>query len=509
AVLDGATQNEKLYGGKNAALVAEDPTTGQILALVGSRDYFDIKNEGNFNVAMQGLRQPGSSLKPFIYLTAFQKGYTPDTVLFDVPTEFAANNPSCPPVPNFSNNNKQCFHPQDFEESFAGPVNLRTALAQSINIPAVKTLYLAGLRDSVTNAYNFGLTSLTSPDLYGLSLVLGGGAVRLIDLAGAYSVLAADGIKHDQSEVLEVRNAKGSVLESWKDNATPVADAESVRLVNNILSDSDARSALFQNSLGLTVFPGFDVALKTGTSDDYRDAWTSGYTPSLAVSVWAGNNDNTPLQKHGSSILAAVPIWHAFMSKVIQKFPATTFNRPDPVSPQKPILAGDYLHNKEIHTILHYINKSDPTGPSPADPTSDPQFTNWETGVLDWARQNLPNFQEYNQAFSAGTQTSAPSGPAISAPPPRVKIQFPAAGAFFNNTLRIYATISGDVPLTRVKTFWNASLVQDIPLPVPQKNYNYEWQFTPQSAAPQNLLEVEVFDQSGNSGKSGVIVYSQ
>lgn len=509
AVLDGATQNEKLYGGKNAALVAEDPTTGQILALVGSRDYFDIKNEGNFSVATQGLRQPGSSLKPFVYLTAFQKGYTPDTVLFDVPTEFAANNPSCPPIPDFSNDDKQCFHPEDFEGYFVGPVTMRTALAQSINIPAVKTLYLAGLKNSVTNAYNFGLTSLTSPDVYGLSLVLGGGAVRLIDLAEAYSVLAADGVKHNQSEVLEVRNANGTVLESWKDNTAVVADAESVRVINNILSDAQARSGLFQNSLNLTVFPGYDVALKTGTSNDYHDAWTSGYTPSLVVSVWAGNNDNKPLQRSGSSILAAVPIWHDFMSKVIQNFPATTFTRPDPLSAQKPILAGDYLHNKEIHTILYYVDKSDPAGPQPANPTDDPQFVNWEAGVLSWARQNLPGFGEYNQAFVAGTQTSAPSGSEAPLPPPQIKIQFPAAGAFFKSTFQIYATVSGESPVTKIRVFWNNASVQEFSLPVPQKSYSYEWQFSPQTTSPQNLLEVEAVDQKGSSGKAGVIVYSQ
>ena len=145
AVSAGAAQNQKLYQGNNAALVAEDPKTGQILALVGSRDYFDIANDGNFDVATQGLRQPGSSLKPFVYLTAFEKGYTPDTVLFDVPTEFSTA-PSCPAVPNFSSTDKTCFHPQDFEGTFAGPLTIRTALAQSVNVPAVKMLYLVASR---------------------------------------------------------------------------------------------------------------------------------------------------------------------------------------------------------------------------------------------------------------------------------------------------------------------------------------------------------------------------
>ena len=387
AVAAGAAQNEKLYKGANAALVAEDPKTGQILAMVGSRNYFDIKNDGNFNVATQGLRQPGSSLKPFIYLQAFQKGYAPQTILFDVPTEFSVN-PSCPTVPDFDNASKKCFHPQDFEGTFAGPVSMRNALAQSINVPAVKTLYLVGLNAAVANMNNFGLTTLTNPETYGLSLTLGGGAVRLIDLVGAYSALAADGSKHDQVMVLAVQDADGNMLESYGDHNAQVSDPQSVRLINNILSDTSARSGLFQNSLSLTIFPGHDVALKTGTSNDYRDAWAIGYTPSLVVGVWAGNNDNSPMQRSGSSILAAVPIWSAFMNPALRSAPPETFPGPDPTSPSKPILAGNYLINNQVHSELYYIDKSDPTGPEPANPGTDPQFTNWETGVTNWARQN-------------------------------------------------------------------------------------------------------------------------
>ena len=145
-------------------------------------------------MATQGLRQPGSSLKPFVYLTAFQMGYTPDTILFDVPTEFSTN-AQCPAVPDFNSTNTNCFHPQDFEGTFAGPLTIRDALAQSVNVPAVKMLYLVGEQNAIQNAYNFGLTTLTDPSQYGLSLVLGGGAVQLIDLTEAYSVLATAGRK--------------------------------------------------------------------------------------------------------------------------------------------------------------------------------------------------------------------------------------------------------------------------------------------------------------------------
>lgn len=510
AVADGAAQNEKLYQGKNAALVAEDPKTGQILALVGSRDYFDTQNDGNFDVATQGLRQPGSSLKPFVYLTAFDKGYAPDTVLFDVPTEFTADDPACPPIPDFDNNTSGCFHPQDFENSFAGPVPLRNALAQSINIPAVKLLYLTGVGDSVATAYKFGLTTLTSPNLYGLSLVLGGGAVRLIDLVGAYSVLSQDGVKRAQSMILEVRDYSGNILESYHDRSEQVAGPQPVRLINSILSDADARTPLFQNSMNLTVFPGYDVALKTGTSNDYRDAWAIGYTPSFAAGVWAGNNDNSPMQRHGSSILAAVPIWHAFMSQALKNAPPETFNRPDPVTPSKPVLAGDYLHDKQIHTILYYVDRADPQGPPPQDPSADPQFTNWETGVLAWATQNIPDFQSYNQPVAQEAASSTfLAGPEAATQPPQIKIESPRAGTFIGGEINISANIQSASAISGVGVYWNKRLMREFPVPGNTLNYNLVWSFSPPSSAPQNLLEIEAANASGASGKTGVIIYAQ
>jgi len=387
AVTAGVARNTQLYQATNAAMVVQDPTTGQILALVGSADYFDTANDGNFDVATQGLRQPGSSLKPFVYLTAFQMGYTPDTILFDVPTEFSTN-AQCPAVPNFNTANSNCFHPQDFEGTFAGPLTVREALAQSVNVPAVKMLYLVGEQNAIQNAYNFGLTTLTDPSQYGLSLVLGGGAVKLIDLTEAYSVLADQGVKHAQSMVLSVTDATGNTLESYQDQTSTVADAQSVNLINDILSDAAARAPLMGGSQGLTVFPGYDVALKTGTSNNYTDAWSMGYTPSIVVGVWAGNNNDAPMQKAGSSILAAVPMWNAFMTQALPEVPNTTFIQPQPTTSTKPVLTGQYVINGQVHDILYYVDKSDPTGPDPTNPAVDPQYNNWETGVENWARAN-------------------------------------------------------------------------------------------------------------------------
>lgn len=375
AVMEGAARNTELYKGHNASLVAEDPKTGQILALVGSADYFDTTIDGNFNVAVQGLRQPGSSIKPFAYMTAFQKGYTPETILFDVSTEFDTSGTNS-------------YRPENYDHTYRGPISLRNSLAQSINVTAVKTLYLAGIDDTITNAYNFGLTTLTDPKRYGLSFVLGGGEVRLIDMVGGYSVFAQDGIKHQQSFVLSVEDDQGSILEKYLDRSSQVIEPQYPRLINDILSDQDARRPLFESSFNLTVFPDRDVALKTGTTNDYRDAWVLGYTPSLVVGVWAGNNDNTPMQRSGGSILAAVPIWSTFMNEALTKFPIETFNKPESISVAKPMFDGNYLSNGEIHSILHYADRSDSSGPIPGNPSQDPQYGLWEAPVRAWAIQN-------------------------------------------------------------------------------------------------------------------------
>lgn len=393
-VSNGAARNTDLYQGKNAALVAQDAKTGQVLALVGSKDYFDTANDGNFNVAAQGLRQPGSSIKPFAYITAFQKGYLPESVIFDLPTEFSSYSNDCPITNiNFSNDNPLCFHPENYDGQFRGPVNFRQALGQSINVPSVKVLYLAGLADTIKTAQNFGITTLNNPSRYGLSLVLGGGEVKLIDMVGAYSVFAQDGVRHRQSTILEVDDDKGNVLEKYLDQATQVIEPQYAQKINDVLSDVDTRAGLFQSSLNLTTFPDREIALKTGTTNDYRDAWCLGYTPSLVVGVWAGNNDNAPMQKHAGSILAAVPIWHDFMGQALVDRAPEFFNKPtQPDETQlKPVLKGQYLSasDGQPHDILYYLDKNDPLGPAPANPQSDSQFLNWEVPIRNWWH-NLP-----------------------------------------------------------------------------------------------------------------------
>ncbi|MEE8131716.1 MAG: PBP1A family penicillin-binding protein [Candidatus Paceibacterota bacterium] len=405
-VKEGAERNEELYNGKNAALVAQDAKTGQILTLVGSRDYFDIENEGNFNVANQGLRQPGSAFKPFVYITAFKKGYSPETIIFDLLTEF-----------DTTGNPDKSYQPENFDQIFRGPVTFRQALAQSINLPSVKVLYLANIDDTIKTAQDFGIATLKERGRYGLSLVLGGGEVKLIEMVDAYSVFSQEGIKRQQTLILEIKDPQGKTLEKYVDQATKVADSQFTRLINDILSDQETRRGLFQNSLNLTIFPDREVALKTGTTNDYKDAWAIGYTPSLVIGVWAGNNDNQPMQKQGSSILAAIPIWHNFLSEAFINQPFESFNKPAPIFQTKPILRGEYIMNYElddetfpqIHNILYYVNKNDPTGPEPQSPEQNPQFKNWEEPVLLWAKKNIPDFERYNQPIPDGAYPTSTS----------------------------------------------------------------------------------------------------
>jgi penicillin-binding protein 1C len=496
-IRDGVARNDALYGGDNAALVAEDPKTGQVLALVGSRDYFDTEHDGNFNAATQGLRQPGSALKPFVYLTAFEKGYTPETVVFDVPTEFAARDPDCPAIPVYektstSSNPTSCFHPRNFDETFDGPVSFRDALARSRNIPAVKVLYLAGMKDVIAHAQRFGLTTLTDPGAYGLSLVLGGGAVRLVDLVGAYAALASDGVRRTQSYILEVQDASGAVIESYRDAPERVVDPQYVRLVNDILTDVNARRGLFGPNTSYTTLPDRDVAFKTGTSNDYHDAWAFGYTPSLVAGVWAGRNDNQPMHKSGSSIFAAVPMWNAFFVAAhgTRNFPVEAFPRPEPTPPAKPVLAGDYHANGEIHSILYHVDRNDPTGPPPTDPAADPQFENWETGVLAWATQHMPEFAHGS------------SSPGIA----RLEIEQPKNGAVVRgNSLAVQARFSGSRNAEEVHIRVNGALVErlrNIPLNAP---FTHTLPLT--GAKPQNLLELEAVNASGTLAKARVVFY--
>lgn len=375
----GALVNEGKFNASNAGLVAVDPRNGQVLAMVGSRNYFDYTVDGQVNVAL-ALRQPGSAFKPFVYATAFKKGYTPDTMLYDLKTQFST---ACAPS-NFSSE-YPCYSPENYDEKYRGLMSMRDALAQSVNVVGVKALYLSGINESLSTARSFGITTLKDAKNYGLTLVLGGGEVTLLQMTAAYGAFANDGVWNPTTPFLSVRTAKGDILASYKSTPEKVLDPEVARTINDVLSDNEARTPAFGPKSPL-YFENADVASKTGTTNDYRDMWVIGYTPTIVVGTWAGNNDNTPMVKKTSSFVLA-PIWHAAMEKAITRFPSMSFQKPresDVLSPITVAMAADAQATSTIsmHEILFWIDKDNPLAGPPLNPYADPQLALWEYPIF-------------------------------------------------------------------------------------------------------------------------------
>ena len=382
-----ALENVKKFNASNASLVAIDPKTGQILAMVGSRDFFDKTIDGQYNATLAS-RQPGSTMKPIVYSLALARGYTRDTVIFDTPTQFSTE---CKPS-DIKNNTTPCYAPANFDDTFRGPMTFRTALAQSINIPAIKVLYLVGIQNAINLAKSFGLSTLGDPNQYGLTLVLGGGEVRLLDLTSAYSTFANDGVRNAPTGILEVYDSSGNILTQFSPQQSRVVSTQTARDISAILSDAYARFPEYPLNSPLS-FPGYDVAVKTGTTNDTRDAWVVGYTPSVAIGVWSGNNDNSPMTKSIAGYITA-PMWHEAMMYAISKYPKMYFGEPSTIaSSTSPIFRGDWhipdsQGNITPHSLLYWTDKNNPQGPSPTDPTKDPQFEYWEYGIASWYSNN-------------------------------------------------------------------------------------------------------------------------
>lgn len=411
-----AKENEEKYNASNAGAVIIDPNNGQILTMVGSRDYFDTEIDGNFNITL-AKRQPGSSFKPFIYATAFKEGYTPETALFDVPTEFSTGcNPYGIAYPGYRQSD--CYMPRNYDGGFRGPMNLRNALAQSINVPAVKLLYLVGLDDAIATARAMGITTLGDKNLYGLTLVIGGGEVTPLEMTSAYGTFATGGVHHSYARVLSVTDTEGSVLEEFVDQSQEVLPKNVALQISSILSDNTARTPIFGARSALH-FPDRQVAVKTGTTNNNRDAWIMGYTPSVTVGAWAGNNDNTAMTSAASNVVALM--WHEIINEALTGKPNELFETPentiDFATP--PVLRGlwqggeSFLVDRisgglateqtpretieervitSVHTILYWIDKNNPRGGRPANPENDPQFNNWEIPIQNWWAVNQGNY---------------------------------------------------------------------------------------------------------------------
>ncbi|MBW6431966.1 transglycosylase domain-containing protein, partial [Patescibacteria group bacterium] len=310
AVKEIGARNAKNYRASNASLVSIDPKTGQILAMVGSRDFFDEDIDGSVNVAIRD-RQPGSSFKPFAYATLFKKeNWGPGSTLYDVQTDFGGG-----------------YIPKNYDGSFRGATTVRRALQGSLNIPAVKALYIGGMNETLKTAHDMGITTLNDPGRYGLSLVLGSGEVKPIDMAAAFGVFGNNGIKHDLSWYVKIEDSSGKVLDKYEDRqGKQVLDPQISYLMSDMLSDNNSRAYVFGSNSPLNV-PGYKVAAKTGTTNDNKDAWTVGYTPSISTAVWAGNNDGSKMTNAGG-VTAAGPIWNAYMKEALKKFPKENFKKP-------------------------------------------------------------------------------------------------------------------------------------------------------------------------------------
>jgi len=510
SVKDGADTNTKKYGANNASLVAIDPKTGQVLAMVGSKDYFDKTIDGQVNVSIRD-RQPGSSFKPYVYLTAFKKGYTPETQLWDVDT-------------NFETADGKTYNPKNYDGKNRGLLQMKDALAMSLNVPAVETLYLAGVKESTQTARDMGITTLGNPANLGLSLVLGGGEVKLLDHTNAFATLATGGVFRNKTVILKITDAKGGVLEEYKD--TPgkrVVEEKYVAMLDYVMSTNDLRAPVFGNNSPLS-FGGRPVAAKTGTTNEWRDGWTMGYTPSLAVGVWAGNNNNSPMANGADGVYVAAPIWRSFMDQALKNYAIENFPKYEKEETGKDVLDGkiDPIQKTKVceikknkfclatsscpdskkdekkffvgHSILYYVNKDDPRGSQPKNPDSDPQFKNWEKAVQKWAVDQKDIDKEDVPSGDCKSEDFSSSGSSIT-----VSLSSPGDGdTLTSDNIPIRASVSADLEIKKITLYVNGEEITSST----DSSFSYDYS-TPSG---ENALDIKVTaeDKDGNTDSDSI-----
>lgn len=359
AVKEEVDKAKKLKVSNGAAIVL-DPHSGEILAMVGSKDYAATDSSGlKFNVVTQGLRQPGSTLKPIIYAAALARGYTASSMLMDVETKYPSGDPAKPE-----------YNPKNYDNKYRGPLQLRYALANSINTIAVKVAALDGVKDILKLGYAMGLKTWEPTDenlkRVGLSLPLGGAEVTMLDMATAYGVFANEGKRMDSVAILKVTDTSGKTLYEYKPaQARDELEPEVAFIISSILSDNEARKEVFGLKSYL-VIPGKTVAAKTGTTDDKRDNWTAGYTKDRVVVTWVGNNDNTPMSPTlASGVTGAAPIWNRIMREAVKNLTDAPFDRPEGVIEMDIDAFGGGLpfENQPIRKEF-FIKGTEPTGPA-------------------------------------------------------------------------------------------------------------------------------------------------
>jgi penicillin-binding protein 1C len=502
----GVDERGEAYKFTNAALVAIETKTGHIVSMVGSKDFFDQEHDGQVNVTLRP-RQPGSSFKPIVYAAGFLKGYTPEMTLWDVNTVFKTD------IKN--------YEPKNYDLKEHGPVSARMALQGSLNIPAVKMLYLVGVGRVLDFAEKLGYTTLGDRSRFGLSLVLGGGEVKLLEHVNAYAVFADEGKLVPNVAILKVEDDKGAALEEWKPaDGQEVMDKNAALLISNVLSDNGARSYIFGANNALTL-PGRAVAAKTGTTNNYHDAWTVGYTPSLAAGVWVGNNDNAEMKRGADGSVIAAPIWQAFMKRATKGTPAENFSPPAPNDSTKPILLGkanetaikiDKISGKlateftppelveekifhDAHSELWYLDKDDPRGPAPTDPNRDPQFQNWENAVKLWVEKEQWNTTSTPPTESDDLHTQGST--------PQISLVVPQANDTWTmRTPTISVSVSAQRLITRIEATMDGVAIGS--------GLNGNLSFT--ARVPNSIeigfhdLTVTAYDDVGNRGSATISI---
>lgn len=492
----------------NGAAVVMDPKNGQIMAMVGSKDYFAKDYDGQVNVATS-LRQPGSALKPFTYATAFKSGYTAASLLMDVPTEFPGGAGQPP------------YKPVNYDGKYRGPQQVRFTLGNSLNIPAVKMLALVGVKNMLRTAYDSGLKSLEPTDenlrRFGLSVTLGGGEVRLLELTSGFATFASGGVYHDHTAVLKVEDKSGRVLEEVKEvKGREVMGRDVAFLISHILSDNNARSAVFGSGSLLNV-SGRTVAVKTGTTDDKRDNWAVGYTPSVVVGVWVGNNDNSPMDaKIASGITGATPIWNKIMVAVLSGKSAEIFEIPENVHAIEIDSLGGGLPCRDLAKRSEYFIKStEPTRDCLVekildgkeyyvfvefDPVSTDGKNRWQEAIDAWAA-------------SQGDAKYKPPGELLSQPtanPDDVKVEIKSPGdeSKVDFSFEVEAEVNSGKKITKVE-FYVADLGGNYSLKDTkgEESNPYKFSFTfAEASRGKHKLKVKAYNEAGRDAEKEIQV---
>ena len=495
-VADEIAKLSKLRVGNGAAVV-ENPRTGEILAMVGSKDYFAKDYDGNVNVAL-AKRQPGSAIKPVNYASAFKQGYTASYMVSDVETEMPGST------------GQPVYKPTNYDGKFHGPQQLRFALGNSYNIPAVKVLALGGIKNMLTVAEQLGLTTLapTQENLerFGLSLTLGGGEVRLLDMVGAFGVFANAGVKQDQVAILKVTDANNNVLYEFKSSSGKrVLSEEIAFLITSILSDNNARSAAFGASSLLNI-SGKTVFVKTGTTDDKRDNWTVGGTPSVMAGIWVGNNDNSPMHPSlTSGVTGAAPIWNRVIRTALKNKPDEAFRQPgNLVTVSVDALDGGLPCRSNTTRQEIFIKGTEPTKNClvsktysgqeyyvfrEKDPVSTDGRNRWQEGIDAWVASQPDS--KYHPPTEARFDDNPP--PAVS-DELKVYIKKPENNATVGKNIKLEVEVSSSKEIAVVELRVNGEVVDAL------SNSPYQFDYTfPSGTTDKQTIEVKAINKDGKS----------